>query len=420
MLRFLSTPSRTLYRLTAGLAAGLGTAAHLAPVAVAAPDSFYTAPFERRPNAAALSALGRTLFSDTALSASGRLSCASCHDPAHAYGPPDGAPVRAGGADGRARGVRAVPSLRYQQDTPPFSEHFSDTDGNDSIDQGPTGGRTWDGRASSAHDQAALPLLSPFEMANAGRDAAVARLRAAPSAAAFLATFGPRVLDDPALAWTGLLWALEVFQQSPTEFYPYSSKYDAMLRGQVRLDAREQRGLELFNDPAKGNCAVCHISSVRRGAFPQFTDRGLLALGVPRNAHLPANANPAYHDMGLCGPWRTDFAARVEYCGLFKTPTLRNVATRRVFFHNGVYHRLEDVLDFYAERDTDPAKFYPRDRRGRIRVFDDLPAAYAGNVNHDAPFGGSLGHTPSLTRAERAEIIAFLKTLTDGWQAEKR
>ena len=53
---------------------------------------------------------------------------------------------------------RAAPSLRYLQNVPPFSEHFFENDGNDSEDQGPTGGYTWDGRVSSTHDQARIPL----------------------------------------------------------------------------------------------------------------------------------------------------------------------------------------------------------------------------------------------------------------------
>ena len=393
-------------------------AASLCSAAGAGPASFYNAPFERHPNAAELTTLGRTLFSERGLSASGRMSCASCHDPARAYGPPDGASVRLGGADGKTAGVRAVPSLRYQQDTPPFTEHYSESDGNDSVDQGPAGGRTWDGRAASAHEQAALPLLSPFEMANASREAAVARLRASVSAGAFRDTFGPKALNDPELAWTGLLWALEVFQQSPDDFYPYSSKYDAVLRGKATLSAGEQRGLELFNDPAKGNCAACHLSTIRHGAFPQFTDRGLLALGVPRNRTLPINRDAAYYDMGLCGPWRKDLKDRHEYCGLFKTPTLRNVATRRVFFHNGVYHRLEDVLAFYAERDLAPQKFYPRDGHGRVQKFDDLPSVFAANVNKDAPFEIGSDRRALLSRREQTDIVTFLGTLSDGWRAD--
>src|SRR5437762_418261 len=82
------------------------------------------------------------------LSASGRTACSSCHDPRHDWGPPNGRPVQLAGPEGTAAGVRAVPSLAYAQDTPPFTEHFRENDGNDSDDQGPAGGRTWDGRAS--------------------------------------------------------------------------------------------------------------------------------------------------------------------------------------------------------------------------------------------------------------------------------
>lgn len=378
---------------------------------------FYASPFERHPDAAALTSLGRSLFSDPALSASGRMSCASCHDPAHAYGPANASPVQLGGPDLRRPGLRAVPSLTYQQDTPPFSEHYNDTDGDDSVDQGPTGGRGWDGRASSAHEQAAVPLLSPFEMANTDKAQVVQRLSQSGSAAQFRQTFGEHVFEDLSLAWNGVLMALEVFEQSPADFYPYTSKYDAFLRRQVELSPREQRGLALFNDPAKGNCAQCHPSAIKRGAFPQFTDRGFIAIGVPRNRRIPANADPRYYDLGLCGPLRTDLERRSEYCGLFKTPSLRNVAMRSTFFHNGAFGTLEDVLAFYAERDLRPARFYPRGAAGQVRRFDDLPIAYRRNINTEAPFDRRPGQRPALSVAERADIVAFLRTLSDGYPA---
>ncbi|MGO8212825.1 cytochrome-c peroxidase, partial [Rhizobium ruizarguesonis] len=75
---------------------------------------------------------------------------------------------------------------------------------------------------------------------------------------------------------------------------------------------------------------------------------------------IPANSDPGYHDLGLCGPQRTDFAGRSEYCGLFRTPTLRNVALKQSFFHNGYFHSLRDVVSFYATRDSDPGRWYPR------------------------------------------------------------
>src|SRR3984885_838937 len=96
--------------------------------------------------AAQLQALGRALFFDPSLSASGRMACATCHDPQHTFGPPNGLAVQLGGKDMRQPGVRAVPSLEYLQAVPPFTEHYfeSDDEGDDSIDNGPTGGLTWD------------------------------------------------------------------------------------------------------------------------------------------------------------------------------------------------------------------------------------------------------------------------------------
>ncbi len=372
--------------------------------------SFYGTAFERRPDVATLTALGRALFHEKALSASAEMACASCHSPARAYGPPNDLAVQVGGRDGKSPGLRAVPTLMYAQDTPPFSEHFSDNDGDDSVDQGPTGGRDWDGRASSAHEQAEGPLLSEFEMANADRASALHRLATSPSAPAFREAFGAHVFDDGEIAWNGLLLALEVFQQSPADFYPYSSKYDAFLRGQAALSSREAHGLALFNDANKADCLACHPSSIKRGAFPQFTDRGFVAIGVPRNGRIPANADPAFHDLGLCGPLRRDLAGQADYCGLFKTPTLRNVATRGVFFHNGAMRSLEQVVHFYSDRDVRPATVYPRGGK-----FDDLPEAYRGNLNDKAPFDRRPGDTPVLTDAEVRDVVAFLQTLTDGW-----
>ena len=118
--------------------------------------------------AAQLEALGRELFADPSLSASGRMACATCHDPQHAFGPPNALAVQLGGKDMQQPGLRAVPSLKYLQVVPQFTEHYfeSDDEGDDSVDNGPTGGLTWDGRVDRGRDQARIPLLSPFEMAN--------------------------------------------------------------------------------------------------------------------------------------------------------------------------------------------------------------------------------------------------------------
>ena len=367
------------------------------------------APYAQRFDVPRLTALGRAIFFDAELSPSGAVSCASCHDPRHAYGPPD--------ADALKLGFRAAPSLRYLNSLPPFSEHTFDNGGDDSTDLGPTGGHTWDGRAASAREQARLPLLSPEEMGGPSAEAVAARLRIAPYAAQLRALFGADVFERPGAAFDAALMALEVFQQSPADFYPFSSRYDAMLRGQATLSPQEQRGLALFEDPAKGNCASCHLSQRKPdGAFPLFTDFGHIAIGVPRNTAIKANADAAFFDLGLCGPLRTDLADHPEYCGRFRTPTLRNVAVRRSFFHNGAVHTLEDTVRFYAQRDTDPARWYGRAPDGSARRFDDLPARYHGNVNTEAPFGAPPGAAPALSEAEIADVVAFLKTLTDADQ----
>lgn len=309
-----------------------------------------------------------------------------------------------------------MPSLKYTQNVPPFTEHYVDDDGDDSVDQGPAGGRMWDGRASSFHDQARLPLFSAFEMANVDADAVTEKVKAR-HVEQFRRTFGEHVFSDKALAFNGVLLALEAFQQDPAEFYPYSSKYDAYLRREARLSAQELRGLAAFNDPERGNCARCHPSGKQKGAFPQFTDFGFAAIGAPRNTDIPANAQRGYYDLGLCGPLRTDLADRREYCGMFRTPSLRNVARRRVFLHNGVFHSLEQVVKFYAERDTQPQEWYPRGGDGRVRKFDDLPMAFIANLDVQAPFDRHAGENPALSAQDIADIVVFLQALNDGFKA---
>jgi cytochrome c peroxidase len=337
-----------------------------------------------------LSELGRAMFFDPALSASGKMSCSTCHDPRYAYGP----------APGRAIALRAAPSLKYLQTSPAFTEHYfdSETTGDDSIDNGPTGGLTWDGRVDRGRDQARLPLLSKEEMGNQSVESLVERARGA--------KFGGRLAE---LAGRGatvdamyrvILEALEAFQQDYREFYPYSSKYDAYLAGKAVLSAREGRGLELFVAQDKGDCARCHIATRGvSGTPPQFTDYGLIAIGVPRNPEIRANRDPRFYDLGLCGPVRTDFEGREEYCGRFLTPTLRNVALRQEFFHNGAVKTLREAVAFYVDRDSKP-------------IEADLPARYRANVETGAPFGG----TPQLNATEIDDIVEFLRTLTDGTQ----
>jgi len=384
-------------------------------------EAYFPLAYGDRPTTDQLTALGRRIFFDPGLSASGKMACSSCHDPANAYGPPNNLAVQFGGANMNKLGFRNTPSLRYLHSPIAFTEHFIELEVTGSQDdEGPTGGRTWDGRVSSAHEQALMPLLDQNEMANANNEEIIAHLRKAPYAEEFRRTFsapGEDVFDnsDATVGW--LTVALAAFEQSPADFHPFTSKYDAYLRDQVQLTAQEQRGLALFNDMRKGNCASCHPSTTKnpRGRPPLFTDFGFIATGAPRNMALPANRDPLFYDLGLCGPLRRDLSNRPDYCGSFRTPTLRNVALRKNYFHNGVFHSLRDVVDFYVTRDTHPEKWFPRSALGQIAKFNDLPPQYHGNVNNDPPFAPLAGNKPRLNAAEIDAVVAFLETLSDGY-----
>jgi cytochrome c peroxidase len=400
-----------------------------------------------RPPVAPLSAmaqLGRAVFFDPGLSASGKLACATCHVPGSHYASAALTPVMQGGADLKRPGVRAVPSLMYLERQPGFSIGPDDDENDDASPLAraaqaltgprprklagtsaasqaapvPRGGLFWDGRADTLQQQAGGPLLNPIEMAGGSIAAVAQRLRHARYAAQMVALFGPSVFDSPGVAVAEALFAVARYQIEDGSFHPYSSKFDAWLEGKVRFSAAEARGYLLFNDPAKANCAGCHLDQPSPdGLPPRFTDAQFEALGVPRNPRLAANADPAHYDLGLCGPERTDLARDTQFCGMFLTPTLRNVATRHVFFHNGVFTTLRQVLDFYTFRDTDPALVYPRGADGRPAVFDDLPVRFQANIDHaDPPFDRHAGQAPAMTAQDENDIIAFLQTLTDGYQ----
>jgi cytochrome c peroxidase len=415
----------------------------------------------------ALAELGRKMFFDPSLSGSGQLSCASCHSPANAYGPPNDLAVQLGGRGLRKPALRVAPSLTYIGRTPLFTigpdSNIADDDGppqarvpatgvkvasaakadaasikaaHETVPTGgldfaggamallaeadeivPRGGLGWDGRAKTIQSQAFEALLSPNEMNNSSVAEVLDRIKHAPYAKDLKDFFGPTLFEQPALALDEALFALVRYELEERRFHPYDSKYDAYLVGEAKLTEAEARGLKLFEDPHKGNCASCHIDKPSRdGRPPTFTDYQFGALGAPRNKDIPANSDVNYYDLGLCGPLRTDYADTADYCGLFKTPSLRNVATRKVFFHNGVFHSLEEVMHFYVERETNPAKWYPRLANGEINRYNDLPARYKQNIDViDAPFDRREGDEPALSNAEIADVVAFLQTLTDGY-----
>ena len=280
----------------------------------------------------------------------------------------------------------------------------------------PQGGLFWDGRADTLQQQASGPMFNPAEM-DAGSVAVVAKkLEESKYAGALRRLFGAGLFGNPRQAVAEAMFAVARFEIEDPSFHPFTSKYDAWLEGKARFTPAEARGYLAFNDPRKGNCAACHLDRpTPDGLPPLFTDDQYEALGVPRNPDIPANKDSGYHDLGICGPFRTDMRDQHQYCGMFLTPTLRNVALRKVFFHNGVFHSLNRVLDWYVNRDLHPARFYPRGKNGEVIKYDDLPAQFRGNVDtRDAPFDRHPGDRPALSRAEIRDVVAFLRTLTDG------
>lgn len=389
--------------------------------------------------------VGEKIFFDANLSASGRMSCASCHDPAHAYGPPNDLAVQLGGPQLASAGTRAVPSLRYKDITPPYADLLDNPDGV-SV-PGPGGGFDWDGRAPTLAAQARFPLLAANEMANASVADVAGKLRNASYATLFTQAFGAGALDDDQGAFTFATQALQAFQLEDPSFHPYSSKFDLYASNKIggNLTAAEVRGMRVFTDANRGNCASCHYQGAGlNGSSALFTDFSYEAVGVPRNAAIPANQDPAYFDMGICGPIRSDHqpaaaGAANGFCGMFKAPTLRNVAQRTSFFHNGVMHSLEQVIRFYNTRDTMPQLWYPtvggtpkatpdagfpayglvktQYVGGTVQKFDDLPVAYRGNIDPQMPMDGRApGSANPMSEQDISDLICFLKTLDDGYQ----
>jgi cytochrome c peroxidase len=271
-------------------------------------------------------------------------------------------------------------------------------------------------------------------MDNTSQAAVVQVVQNASYAAQFQQVFGAGIFGDTATAFADVGLALQEYQLEDPSFNAYTSKYDYAVslelnNGQpVTLTAAESRGYQVFN--YTGNCFACHYNGpMNGGGGAQFTDFTYENTGAPRNPNIPATATriglPTYYDYGLCTAVNPDpinpyliphvLPGSASLCGLFKTPTLRNVATRNVFFHNGVFTSLAQVIDFYNTRDTDPAKWYPT-VNGVVQQYNDLPTALKVNVDIvDIPFGLSPGATPYMTAQNTADLLCFLETLTDGY-----
>ncbi len=335
--------------------------------------------------------LGELMFNDQRLSTPPGQACADCHAPSVAFRDPESDHSTSGGAIAGRFGARNAPTAMYARYVPPLRRDPQ---------RGWIGGLFWDGRANSLEEQAGRPLLEPLEMNNPDKAAVVEAVRRSSYAPMFREVFGPSSLDDVAQAFAHVTEALAAFERTAT-FAPFSSKYDRYLAGQAQLTFAERRGLAIFEDPARGNCASCHPSRPSGdGTPPLFTDFSYENLGIPRYGNSmffiqPPALNPAgasYVDHGLANT-----VGDLAEDGKVRVPTLRNIARSGPYGHNGYFENLPYLIDFLNTRDgvsADPA----------------VGAWAAPEVTRNVD--QRVGHL-GLSAQDMADLVAFLATLTD-------
>lgn len=385
-----------------------------------------------------LAELGDQIFDDTDLSIGRNQACNTCHSSAWGFTGPleninaHGA-VYEGSIPGRF-GDRKPPSSAYSTLPPVFG--FSRKAGGLFV-----GGNFWDGRATgerlgnSAADQAQGPFLNPMEQGLRDEACVVYRVSVSDYAEMYKELWGPNIdaivfppdidaecgLEGPRFdidavsramirqEYDNIAISIAVYEESHNLF---SSKFDAMRKGLYKFSRQEQRGFALFQGKAK--CAACHTSE---GQYPSFTDHTFDNLGVPANPENPFyQTHPDFVDYGLGG----FLATRPEWSifadgerGKMRVPTLRNADLRpfpgavKAYMHNGVFKSLEEVVRFYNTRDALPV-CGPTNTRADWGVLCWAPPEVPVNVNSEM---GNLG----LTAEEEAAIVAFLRTLSDGY-----
>ncbi len=377
--------------------------------------------------------LGKALYFDRDLSSPPNQSCAVCHEERAGFAGPKPGINKAGavypGAVHQRFGNRRPPTASYAGDSPVF--HY-DTDEGLFV-----GGMFWDGRATGwvtgdpLADQAMGPYLNPVEQNLPSEEAACMIVAESDYAGLYEEVFGPLDCSDydedlHLKAYKNFAVAVAAFERSE-EVSPFNSKFDYVMAGEpgVEFSPQEELGWELFNGRAM--CSACHPA-------PLFTDFTYDNLGVPRNPDNPfydmdqvflddgSAINPegdAWIDRGLAGfleslpeDWFASYDLNKstvvgESEGKHKVPTLRNVDKRpgpgfaKAYMHNGSLKGLEEVVSFYNNRDA------------MISDGSIVPEVME-NMNVDEL--GDLG----LTKKEEAALVAFMKTLSDGYQPRGR
>lgn len=281
-------------------------------------------------------ALGRKLFYDTRLSKDNTLSCASCHNPNIGF--TDGRAIARG--IGGALGIRNAPTLLNAAYSPL---------------------QFWDGRASSLEVQSAFPIADPVEM-DQPHNVSVAKIRKDPVyQAEFARAFGPGPITLPLIEKSLASFERTLLSgNSPFDQYQYGGNKQALTPAAIR-------GLAIFRDPNRGNCAVCHTIEPH---YALFTN------GTFHNIGAGVNAEGEITDLG-----RFDQTKVVAQKGMFKTPTLRNVALTAPYMHDGSLKTLKDVVDFYAgggnsnpylDKDIKPLHLSAQDRADLVAFLESL------------------------------------------------
>ncbi len=344
--------------------------------------------------------LGQKIFFDQRLSSTGTQSCASCHTPSAAFSDPTHSlPTSKGAVSGRFGG-RNAPSAMYMNFSPPFAK-YKEAGEHEMIFMG---GQFWDGRASSLEDQAKGPFLNPAEMNNADAKAVISKIASGPYAEDFKKVYGQNSLDNTDQAYNNVADAIASFERTKV-FAPFTSKYDYYLAGKTQLSEQELRGLKIYNDPKKANCVACHNSLVgSKGEAPLFTDFSYDNIGLPRNPEIFNGTK----DIGLQQTTKSSSER-----GLYKVPTLRNIAITSPYMHNGYFKTLRGVIDFYSSRDVKPkckSKLVSEDVALKNNCWP--VAEITTNANRE-----KLGKL-KLTNSEMSDLEVFLQTLTDGYQLQ--
>ncbi len=360
--------------------------------------------------------LGKLIFFDENLSINQNQACAACHGPEVGWTGPNevinmhGA-VYEGSIPG-AFGNRKPPSSAYASLSPIF---HMDKKGSF------VGGNFWDGRATGeklgnpAADQAQGPFLNQKEQALAAPADVVTRVCAAAYGDLFRQVWGAEVCDPANVnaAYDDIGLSIAAYEGS-AEVNAFSSKFDYARKGQAKLTQEEQKGYALFQ--GKGGCKACHPSNGQKALFTDFTYDNL---GIPKNPENPVyDDNPSFIDLGLGGflATRSDYAIFADANrGMHKVPTLRNVDLRpsgdfiKDYGHNGYFKSLWGIVHFYNTRDVLPT--CPGDYTEAQALAAKCWPAPEVSENINSAELGDLG----LTQAEEEAIVAFLRTLSDGF-----